>query len=173
MLISEDYRELQKTLHENPDYGVASIEYAPIVTKIINQMGISELLDYGAGKGRLAEYIRPAHDVEIIYYDTAIEGWDDTPDSAQMVCCIDVLEHIEPECLEDVLDDLERCVEFIGVFSVHCGPAAKTLADGRNAHLIQERPAWWLEKLLERFDLVQYQARKNGFYVVVKPYGYQ
>ena len=29
-LISEGYRELQSKLHENPDYGVASVHYAPL-----------------------------------------------------------------------------------------------------------------------------------------------
>ena len=30
-LISEEYRQMQQQLHENPSYGVASVEYAPLV----------------------------------------------------------------------------------------------------------------------------------------------
>ena len=33
MLITDEYREMQRKLHENPNYGVASIHYAPLVIK--------------------------------------------------------------------------------------------------------------------------------------------
>lgn len=36
-LISEGYRELQRKLHENADYGVASVHYAPLVADILIQ----------------------------------------------------------------------------------------------------------------------------------------
>jgi hypothetical protein len=80
---------------------------------------------------------------------------------------VDVLEHIEPDCLDDVLDDLKRVTKGIGFFTVACGPAAKVLPDGRNAHLIQEPPEWWLPKLLERFDLYTFQRMPGGFAVSV------
>jgi hypothetical protein len=57
-----------------------------------------------------------------------------------MVACIDVLEHIEPKLLENVLDDLQRVTREIGFFTVSTVLAEKTLADGRNAHLIVEGP---------------------------------
>lgn len=171
MIITEAYREEQKKLHENPNYGVASVQYAPIVSSLINKLQVTELLDYGAGKGRLGQSINPDHQVEIHHYDPARPGWDKEPDSAQMVCCIDVLEHIEPELLDNVLDDLQRCAEFFGFFTVHCGPAVKVLSDGRNAHLTQEPPSWWLPKIMNRWELIQYQIQPNGFYVLVRPYG--
>lgn len=171
-VISQEYKEEQQNLHrENPDYGVASVHYAPIVTNLINTLMITEVLDYGAGKGRLGAAIKPSHRVEYRMYDPGIEGLDEKPDSAQMVCCIDVLEHIEPEYLEDVLDDLQRCVEFFGFFTVHTGPAIRVLADGRNAHLIQKPAQWWLPKIMDRFDLLTFQIQKNGFYTLVRPYG--
>ena len=171
--ISEEYRKEQQRLHENPNYGVASISYAPLVTKIIDSLGVTELLDYGAGKGNLAKHIKPAHNVEVRHYEPANPNhpeWAEKPDSAQLVTCIDVLEHIEPELIDNVLDDLQRCTEFFGFFTVHTGPAVKTLSDGRNAHLIQEPSAWWLAKILSRWDLLQYQVQPNGFYVLVKPW---
>jgi hypothetical protein len=101
-------------------------------------------------------------------YDPAVPGWDEKPDSAQLVCSIDVLEHIEPELIDNVLDDLQGLVEFFGFFTIHTGPAKKVLSDGRNAHLIQEGPEYWLPKLLERFELQAFQKTPNGFYVLVK-----
>ena len=167
MLISEDYRKQQEQLHENPDYGTASVGFAPFVTRIINETGVTQLLDYGAGKGRLASSIKPGRPVEVIHYDPARPDWAQAPDPCEMVCCIDVLEHIEPECLDDVLDDLQRVTTGIGFFTVHTGPAKKVLADGRNAHLIQKPYRWWLPKFINRFDLNLFQQTPNGFFVVV------
>ena len=169
MLISDEYRQEQETLHENPNYGVASVHYAPLVTNLINKIQVTHMLDYGAGKGRLAKSIDPDHEIMVNHYDPGVKDWSDAPDSAQFVTCIDVLEHIEPEHLDDVLDDLRRVTEFFGFFTVHTGPAVKVLTDGRNAHLIQEPPAWWLPKIMERFELLQFNTVEHGFYVLVQP----
>lgn len=61
--------------------------------------------------------------------------------------CTDVLEHIEPECILSVLQDLKRVVKNIGYFTIHTGPARKTLPDGRNTHLIQQKRQWWKNRL--------------------------
>ena len=167
MLISDDYRKQQEKLHENPNYGVASLQFAPLVTQLINKFDITELLDYAAGKGRLMHAIKPDHSVKVQCYDPGVPKWSSSPTPSQMVCCIDALEHIEPECLDDVLDDLKRVTLQIGFFTVHTGPAMKVLADGRNAHLIQKEPEWWLPKIMQRFTLRTFQRIENGFYVVV------
>jgi len=167
-MISEAYKQEQLKLHENPNYGVASVYYAPMVTKLINRSGVTSMLDYGCGKGRLSESIQPDHEIQVHQYDPGREGLDAIPDSQPFVTCIDVLEHIEPEYLEDVLDDLQRVTEMFGFFTVHTGPAVKTLSDGRNAHLIQEPANWWLPKFLQRFELLQFSIEANGFYVTVK-----
>jgi hypothetical protein len=170
--ISEEYRRMQEQLHENPNYGVASVQYAPIVAKIIQQAGITELLDYGAGKGRLGQTLRTILPVmpPIQHYDPSIPEWAAAPRPSQFVCCIDVLEHIEPDYLDNVLDHLQQLVAKRGFFTVHTGPAIKTLPDGRNAHLIQQPPAWWLPRLMTRFDLAVFQKMPQGFWVVVERY---
>jgi hypothetical protein len=53
--ISEDYLNLQKELHLNPNYGIASLEFAPLIAQIAKQTNIETLSDYGAGKKRLLE----------------------------------------------------------------------------------------------------------------------
>ncbi len=169
MLISPEYREQQETMHENPDYGRASEIYAPFVSTVIKQFQVTELLDYGAGKGRLKEGLElaPGHVLTVDHYDPAIPAWSEAPSPCEMVACIDVLEHIEPDCLDAVLDHLKELTLRVGFFSVHTEAAVKTLPDGRNAHLIQEGPEWWLPKLMERFTLVSYSLMGPGFWVVV------
>lgn len=165
--ISEKYLEQQKELHKNPNYGVASVSYAPLVTQLITQLGVTELLDYGCGKGRLAESIKPEHEMVMELYDPSIEKYSERPSPREMVCCIDVLEHIEPELLDNVLDDLKSLTKKYGFFTIHTGPAVKVLPDGRNAHLIQEDFRWWLPKLWERFNIHSMSHTPGGFYVVV------
>ncbi len=169
-LISEDYRRMQQALHENPNYGVASVAYAPLVGQLMDMVGTSELLDYGAGKGRLGATLREhaRNPLTIHHYDPAIAEWSAPPQPCRFVACIDVLEHIEPPLIDNVLDDLRRVTQGIGVFTVHTGAAVKVLSDGRNAHLIQQPSSWWLPKFLARFELVQFNRMPQGFWVSVE-----
>lgn len=168
-LISGDYLALQRALHENPNYGVASLHYAPLVARVLETTEAGELLDYGAGKGRLAEALRPrlARPLAVRHYEPAVPEWSAPPAPCRFVACIDVLEHVEPDRLDNVLDDLRRVTAGIGVFTVHTQPALKTLADGRNAHLIQQPVEWWLPRLRQRFDVLKVEPLDGGFAVIV------
>ena len=169
-LITEEYRRMQSELHRNPQYGVASLAFAPLVAQVLKQVKTTELLDYGAGKGRLAFALEDILDepITVHHYEPAIPEWSEQPQPCNFVTCIDVLEHIEPELLENVLDDLKRVTAHFGLFTVHTEAAEKVLLDGRNAHLIQKPPAWWLPKFMERFELVQFNRVPMGFYVIVE-----
>ena len=173
-LISEAYRQLQADLHaSNPTYGKASVTYAREVAALIQQSDAKELLEYGAGKGRLGETLKTllAYPPTIHHYEPAIPEWAAAPEPCEMVACIDVLEHIEPDYLDAVLDDLKRVTLRLGFISVHCLPARRVLADGRNAHLTQQPPEWWLPKITQRFDLYQFLRQDSGFWVIVEPQG--
>jgi hypothetical protein len=169
-LITEEYRRMQEELHRNPNYGVASVQYAPLVAQAIEAVKATDLLDYGAGKGRLGQTLaqimkRP---LRIHHYDPAVPQWSAPPPPTQFVACIDVLEHIEPDLLDTVLDDLQRLTVGHGFFTVHTGPAVKVLPDGRNAHLIQQPASWWLPKFLQRFELVVFNRMPQGFWIMVE-----
>lgn len=170
MLISEQYREQQKVLHHNAGYGIASLAYAAKVLEIINHYQIRNVLDYGAGKGRLGEALfQRGYVGNYLPYDPAIDYWASKPSPCEMVACIDVLEHIEPECLDAVLDDLVRCTRRVAAITVHTGPAKKVLPDGRNAHLTQQPMEWWQNQLASRFAIKESAASGNGAFFCVEP----
>lgn len=170
MLISEDYREQQRQLHANPSYGMASLTYAPLVKGVIDAHAVRCVLDYGAGKGRLGEALfASGYRGDYVPYDPAIPYWSDAPDPAEMVACIDVLEHIEPELLDSVLDDLSRLTKRWGVLTVHTGPAKKTLPDGRNAHLTQQPADWWRNKISQRFHITMWEVSGMSAVFHVEP----
>lgn len=167
MLISPEYQKQQEELHETTDYGVVAEQYGPLVSSLIDAWGIDTVLDYGCGHNlSLQKTLAPERAIQYQAYDPAVPDYAGTPIPSQMVVCIDVLEHIEPECLEDVLDHLEELTEVVLVATVHCGPAGKTLSDGRNAHLIQQKLPWWLPKFWTRFTLQLVKATETGFIVI-------
>lgn len=168
-MISKDYKEQNRKLHETrPDYGTSGAKWAEHIASIAQFSKSNNLLDYGCGKGTLRKALFGSG-LTVQEYDPAIEGKDSPPNPADIVACTDVLEHIEPEHLDAVLDDLKRCTKVCGFFTVATRPAVKTLEDGRNAHLIVEDFRWWLPKLWERFDIIHFQATKGEFVVTVKP----
>jgi hypothetical protein len=168
-VISEDYRRQQQELHRNPSYGVASIQFAPMVRQVAEQTKAASISDYGAGKQNLRITLEAAgFTTDYRPYDPAFPEYGE-PQSADLVCCIDVLEHVEPDLLDNVLDDLARITVRYGFFTVHTGPAQKVLSDGRNAHLIQQPSSWWLPRLRARFEIAHLQDTPDGFVMIVTP----
>lgn len=162
MKITEEYRALQTQLHEErDDYGVASIGHAPMIAQIIIGLGIESLLDYGAGKGRLgpalAQHLPPTlAGVRGQSYDPAVPKFNKEPDPADLVVCIDVMEHVEEGCVVPVLDHIKGLARKAAVFTISTVLAGKTLADGRNAHITLWQPEVWLSQfLLPRFSLIE------------------
>lgn len=168
--ISPAYRTMQQELHKNPGYGVAAGHMAPVVKSLMQRIGAKSLSDYGAGKCALRRGLEENGVTDFTYYpyDPAFPEYGE-PKPADLVCCIDVLEHIEMEFLPAVLQDLKRITRNVGFFSVHDGPATKMLPDGRNAHLIQQPDSWWLPKFWELFQINQFQRRVDGFWVIAEP----
>lgn len=150
-LISKRYRDLQRELHAAPrGYGAKGRKWETTVRSLITAYGASSVLDYGCGAGTLGASLRadPPRGVRIDEYDPAIKGKDAPPQFADLVVCTDVLEHIEPECLDAVLEHL-RMLARKAIFAVIATrPASKTMSDGRNAHLIIEPGEWWERRLL-------------------------
>lgn len=166
MLISDSYKQLNKQLHHSrPDYGVSGHKWAGLVKQIAEEIKAETILDYGCGKRTLEQ----ALGFPIRNYDPAIEGFDGEPSRSDLVVCTDVLEHIEPNCLDDVLEDLRRVTLDRGIFVIATRSAQKALPDGRNAHLIVENYKWWLPKLWEKFSILNYTKLNDGeFLVIVK-----
>jgi hypothetical protein len=166
--ISPNYLSLQQTLHKDPNYGVASLGFAPIVKEIMVHFKVTSISDYGAGKCNLRRGLAESGVTDYAYfpYDPAFPEYG-TPKPADLVCCIDVLEHIEPEFLDNILLDLREITRARGFFSVHCGPAQKVLVDGRNAHLIQQPTSWWLPRFCRHFEIEHLERSPGGFWVMV------
>jgi len=166
--ISPEYlAQLQRLHRDKPDFGTSSPMYADFIRGIIKKYEPEGLLDFGAGKMALKD----ALGIKDGYfaYDPAIPEISATPDPQDLVCCTDVLEHIELGYIPKVMEELERVTKKVGFFVIHTGPALNVLDDGRNAHITQQKASWWLYHLIKHFEIIALETDKYGFWVVVEP----
>lgn len=144
MLISDAYRALNAELHNREQiYGFKS--RPPRVARarhIAERAGCASILDYGCGKGTNGRELGAA------LYDPAVPEFEARPEPADLVICWDVLEHVEPACLDEVLRDIAFLARRAAYIIVATRPdGSKLLADGRNPHLIVQPWEWWAERL--------------------------
>jgi len=158
MLISDEYRRQNAWLHIlKASYGTGGKQWAEKVRNLMDRYQTVDVLDYGCGKGTL----RQALGINVKEYDPAVPGKEERPRPADLVVCTDVLEHIEPECLDEVLDDIQSLTRRAAFFTVCTRPAQKQLPDGRNAHLIVEPPRWWISRIKPRFHIVEVDLKSK------------
>lgn len=154
MLITPNYVKEQFILHQDPEYGAGGKRYLHLVMNFIKTYNCTSVLDYGCGKGTLAAEMKKLG-VAINEYDPGVAGKEELPAPADLVVCVDVMEHIEPEFTEDVIRHLHRLTRkrlFVDVatkFDKH-----RWLTDGRNSHQVVNEAQWWRVKF-----------EKNGFSV--------
>lgn len=161
---TEEYKRIQEQFHiQRPDYGTSSSRWCDHIAGIAKQLNTRDILDFGCGKAHLQKGLP----YPIQNYDPFIPEHSKYPNPAAIVVCTDLLEHVEPTCLDAVLDELRALTIDMLFLNVATRPASKFLPDGRNAHLIQEKPNWWLEKLLPRFELTSFQVGRGEFTAIM------
>lgn len=156
--ITEDYRRLNRELHESgKEYGIYGARHAERVLELMDEYECKTVLDYGCGKGMLKTAL--FNPDWLHEYDPAIPGKDDRPkEMADLVVCTDVLEHIEPELLDNVLTDLARLTRKATFLVIATRESIKTLPDGSSPHKIIESPEWWKAKLGEKFLVLDWSV---------------
>lgn len=155
-LISPEYQATNRDLLvAEVGYGSGGAKHVDRVLEYADRLHARSILDYGCGMGKLRLAIRKAgwHG-RVKDYDPAIPKKAAPPVAADLVVCTDVLEHVEPPYLGNVLAHL-RALARRGLYAaIALRPSNKTLSDGRNAHLIVRGAGWWVQ-----------QFRAAGFHV--------
>jgi 2-polyprenyl-3-methyl-5-hydroxy-6-metoxy-1,4-benzoquinol methylase len=86
-------------------------------------------------------------------YDPGIVGKDALPQPADYIVCCDVMEHIEPELLDNVLQHLQGLMLKGGFFNISTKDAITLLSDGSNAHKLVRDGEWWVDVFKQYFDI--------------------
>lgn len=166
-MISEGYRALNAQLHsDSQEYGTSGRKYADAVRLWATDLGCASILDYGCGKSTLRRAMVDWPDFR--EYDPAVPGKDAKPQPADMVVCTDVMEHIEPQFLDEVLEDIHSLAVRGVFFVVATGPAKKVLADGTNAHKIIQDERFWLPRMLAWWEVLSFNKGRGQFMLIGK-----
>jgi len=166
-LITDEYREQNAKLHQSGEkYGQRGGRHLNIVSKLRSDYKCTSVLDYGCGTGNLSRKAL----FEVKNYDPAIEKYAKLPDPADMVVCTDVLEHIEPELLYNVLSHLKELTCRVAYFVIATRyDSSKTLPDGSNPHKIVKNAKWWADTLSGYFTIETTEIKKGEVVIVCTP----
>lgn len=158
-LISKYHLLQNQALHDRSrGYGEGSYKWAESIKGILFSYDIKTVLDYGCGEGNLEKEVfrkwlnkdrRPTrHGILWYNYDPAIEKKSIIAmESYNLVVCTDVLEHIEPKKLDNVLKHIFSLADTFVFLVIALNKANKSYPDGVNTHLIIESPEWWIGKI--------------------------
>lgn len=170
MLVSDEYKIILENTHKitNNTWGQTAPIYTQDITRYMLQNNFTEVLDYGSAHGSFRKSLNDSS-IEITEYDPGYPDKANNNVPKAFLVCIDVLEHVEPSLIDDVLDDIQRCTLEKAFLTIACYPARQILSDGRNAHLIVEPPQWWKEKIVKRFDIESEDFSRRTIILFVKP----
>ena len=151
-LLSEKYLKELELVHTDktrPNGFGGKIKPLGTFKKFMSIWTPKNVLDYGCGKGVMLAYLKELYpQTQFDGYDPAIHMFKEkTNKKYDCVYCNDVLEHIEPNYIDNVLSDINNSSQKYVWLRIDTKPARKRLSDGRNAHLIIENRNWWLRKI--------------------------
>jgi len=138
------------------------------------------LIDFGCGTGRpAAEFQRLGAAVMGIDHATNCldQGvnitflqcclWDLPPNLECMYgYCTDVMEHIPPEKVDDVLSEIRRVVRNKTFFQIATFPDGMGRRIGETLHLSVHSTTWWETKLSKHWDSVSIGGTRNCIAIV-------
>jgi hypothetical protein len=106
---------------------------------------------------------------DYVPYEPKLKQYSEPPSPAPLVVCLNYLQHVTPDKLDETLDDLKRVVTKIGFLVISANASEKYPEDWDSTQLIVERAEWWLPRLTDRFTLQSFQRWPEGFVALVSP----
>ena len=164
--VSNVYKKLLQQEHQTSTWGVMAGKMITTLEEFLSRNNALEVLDYGAGSSSFKKALTLPN-INVYEYDPGVKGIEHTPDPRDFTVCIDVLEHVEPNLLDNVLEDLARVTKKQGYFTVAMYPAKRHLKDGRNAHLIIKDSIWWMSKLCKYFNIINFSEKDKQLNIEV------
>lgn len=109
------------------------------------------VLDYGCGRGNLADFFAQHHNSNIRKYDPAIPELSEYPTGHyDLAVNTDVLEHVPEEEIDGIIANI-RTLSRDAFFNVHLSHASEILSNGENAHCTIKPPEWWVQQVRRHF----------------------
>lgn len=158
--------EIEGACHFGTSGHLYAGQISVIIGRMIKKLGKISVLDYGCGERTLEYTVPPIIGMDWHNYDPCIDGFDDMPEPADLVICTDVMEHIEPDCLGNVLSHIKSLTKQLAYFSICTKAARKSYPDGSNCHKIIQSPEWWVSRLRKYFHIIEAENKPDNYICV-------
>lgn len=156
-----DYRALYGNFHRMYKNlaGFSTGKIAREVKRLVDIVKPERMLDYGCGKGMqyLHQRLHESWGGMLPYcYDIGVPAISTKPEGVfEGILCCDVMEHIDPQDVDEILDDIfistnpDR-LSFVA-FQIDIHPSKKVFKETmEDLHLCVQPPEWWMPKF-DRF----------------------
>lgn len=173
-----DYKQTYEKSFQTPNYNLHSDEEFRFqyVMKFINTNKIGSVIDISSGRGNLINMIKSFdpkvqitstdlkkfHNYDIPFFEVNLCDTNTfkniTPSKFDLLTCLDVLEHIEKGCVEDVI----RTFSELSRYSVLTIANHSDVLNGVELHLIQENLNYWGPIIEKYFTILDQQEHYNG-----------
>lgn len=161
-MISAEYANILESLNGTKNFGKRK-KIPNHLESIIEKYSPNSILDFGCGTGALISTLKTRYPKKTIEgYDPGNKKFTNKFENQKfdLVISTDVLEHIEPNFLNETLIFLKeksnRCYHLIAL-----EPSRVFLPDGRNAHLILKSKDWWKNKFIELGYTIIFEHHMN------------
>jgi hypothetical protein len=168
--------ETYKDLFKDPSYNLHSDEEKrfQFVLNYIKQNEINSIIDIGSGRGNLLRQLKiekpdlqilsvdleKFHELDVPFVRMNIENINDRKAilnlNFDLLTCLDVLEHIEYESVNDVFEFFSKISKH-QIFSIANHP---DIQNGLDIHLIQEDAFFWTKRILKYLNIKAYSKYK-------------
>jgi hypothetical protein len=157
MLISEKHQaQYQRHYKERPTKAAPNAHLAQIL-QFAHEIGAKSILDYGCG-GHAS--IEGYCSLSVQSYDPGMLEYCAHAMPADLVVCLDVLEHVEPEHVDGVIAHI-RGLARKGIFlTISCRESPKKLPDGSPWHIFVRDEKYWRE-VFSDFDSLDYDEGRQ------------
>jgi 2-polyprenyl-3-methyl-5-hydroxy-6-metoxy-1,4-benzoquinol methylase len=149
-MISAEYESILKSINGLENFGKRK-KLPRYLETIIDECNPTSILDFGCGVGSLINTLASKYPQKnILGYDPGNKNFSNKFENQKfdLVISTDVLEHVEPEFLDQTLEFLkEKSNRFYHLIAL--APSKVILPDGRNAHLILKSKDWWRDKFVK------------------------
>ena len=172
--ISKEYLDKIIDFRENKykTWGGAVSSKVPQIHKYIVQEDCKSVLDYGSGNSDFKKTVKnlyPDYDFKIVEYEPSVPELNIDPEVCDMTICVDVLEHVEPDKIDNVLSHIKEKTNKLCFLSICVVESHSQFDDGTNLHILVKPVEWWIEKLKEKFDIINEVSTKFHLTTWVRP----
>ena len=169
-LITGEYANQNALLHgSRANYG----RHAHYLFKKIRSIALNyeakTMVDYGAGKGTLKiafevadSILEEPMNIVITEFDPAFKKLKHLPASADLIVCLDVMEHVEEDKVDNTISFISSITQKAAYFTISTRLSKKSLPNGQNAHITVHDETWWTEKLEKHFVIIDLEITRKG-----------